>query len=79
MNMKFSWKDYFKPTPKRVRVFGDSLVGAGTFAASISVLNGAPKIGTVILVVSVLGKFMSNFFTDEPTPPPNECKNDEPK
>lgn len=67
--MKFAWKDYFKPTPKRVRIFGDSLVAAGTLAASISVLNGSPQTGTAILVVAVIGKFMSNFFTDEPSSP----------
>jgi hypothetical protein len=62
--MKFGWKHYFEPTPKRVRIFGDSLAAAGTFGAAISVLNGHPVAGTTILVVSVIGKFISNFFTD---------------
>lgn len=61
--MKFGWKHYFKPTPKRVRIFGDSLAAAGTFGAAISVLNGHPVAGTTILVVAVIGKFISNFFT----------------
>jgi len=61
--MKFGWKHYFSPTPKRVRIFGDSLAAAGTFGAAISVLNGHPVAGTAILVVSVIGKFISNFFT----------------
>jgi hypothetical protein len=61
--MKFGWKHYFAPTPKRVRIFGDSLAAAGTFGAAISVLNGHPVAGTTILVVSVVGKFISNFFT----------------
>jgi len=64
--MKFSWKSYFKPTPKRLRVFGDSLAAAGTLGASIAVLNGHPIAGTTIMVVAVIGKFISNFFTDEP-------------
>lgn len=63
--LKFSWKDYFKPTPKRIRIFGDSLAAAGTFGAGIAVLNGHPIIGTTILVVAVVGKFISNFFTEE--------------
>jgi ABC-type Mn2+/Zn2+ transport system permease subunit len=62
--MEFGWKHYFAPTPKRVRIFGDSLAAAGTFGASIAILNGSPKIGTMIILVAVLGKFMSNFFTD---------------
>ena len=62
--MKFGWKHYFDPTPKRMRVLGDSLAAAGTFGASIAVLNGHPIAGTTIMVVAVIGKFISNFFTD---------------
>lgn len=63
--MKFGLKSYFKPTPKRLRVFGDSLAAAGTLGASIAVLNGHPVAGTTIMVVAVVGKFISNFFTEE--------------
>ena len=62
--MKFGWKHYFEPTPKRVRLLGDSLAAAGTFGAGISILNGHPIVGTTIKVVAVIGKFISNFFTD---------------
>lgn len=62
--MKFGLKHYFSPTPKRLRVFGDSLAAAGTFGASIVILNGHPLAGTIIMVVAVVGKFISNFFTD---------------
>lgn len=62
--MKFGWKHYFKPTPKRVRLLGDSLAAAGTFGASIAILNGHPIVGTTIMVIAVIGKFISNFFTD---------------
>lgn len=63
--MKFGLKSYFQPTPKRLRVFGDSLAAAGTLGASIAVLNGHPIAGTTIMVVAVIGKFISNFFSDE--------------
>lgn len=62
--MKFGWKEYFKPTPKRLRVFGDSLAAAGTLGASIAVLNGHQLVGTVIMVTAVFGKFLSNFFSE---------------
>lgn len=62
--MKFGLKSYFLPTPKRLRVFGDSLAAAGTLGASIAVLNGHPIAGTVIMIVAVAGKFISNFFSD---------------
>jgi hypothetical protein len=63
--MKFGWKHYFAPTPKRMRVLGDSLAASGTFGAGIIVLNG-PILGTIIMGIAVIGKFISNFFTDEP-------------
>ena len=63
--MKFGWKEYFRPTPKRLRVLGDSLAAAGTLGASIAVLNGHPVAGTTIMVVAVVGKFVSNFFSNE--------------
>lgn len=65
--MGFGLKHYFSPTPKRLRVFGDSLAAAGTFGAGVAVLNGHPIAGTIIMIISVLGKFISNFFTDETT------------
>ena len=71
--MKFSWKSYFEPTPKRMRIFGDSLAAAGTFGAGIVVLNGHPVMGTIIMGIAVIGKFISNFFTDDTT---NESRTD---
>jgi hypothetical protein len=62
--MKFGLKHYFSPTPKRLRVLGDSLAAAGTFGAGIVILNGHPVMGTIIMVIAVIGKFISNFFTD---------------
>ncbi len=62
--MKFGWKEYFKPTPKRLRVLGDSLAASGTLGASIAVLNGHPIAGTIVMVMAVFGKFISNFFSE---------------
>jgi len=63
--LKFGWKYYFRPTPKRLRVFGDSLAAAGAFGAGIFVMNGHPIVGTVVMVVAIIGKFISNFFAEE--------------
>ena len=64
--MRFGWKHYFSPTPKRMRVLGDSLAASGTFGAGIIVLNGHPILGTIVMAIAIFGKFISNFFTDEP-------------
>lgn len=74
MDTQFGWKCYFKPTPKRLRVFGDSLAAAGTLGASIAVLNGHPLAGTVIMIVAVSGKFISNFFAEEEKQTPKASK-----
>lgn len=63
--VKFGLKEYFKPTPKRISVFGDSLAAAGTLGASVAVLNGHEIVGTTIMIVAVVGKFISNFFTEK--------------
>ena len=62
--MKFGLKHYFSPTPKRLRVLGDSMAAAGTFGAGIIILNGHPIVGTIVMVIAVVGKFISNFFSD---------------
>lgn len=69
---KFGFKHYFKPTPKRIRIFGDSMAAASTLAASIAVLGGHPMIGTVMMVTGWAGKFISNFFTDEVANPQDD-------
>lgn len=63
--MKFGFKQYFLPTPKKLRVLGDALVALGTAAGSWTIVEGNPQAGTFIVVISVLGKFLSNFFTDD--------------
>jgi hypothetical protein len=47
-----------------MRVLGDSLAAAGTFGAGIIVLSGHPILGTIVMCLAVVGKFISNFFTD---------------
>ena len=63
---KFGFKHYFKPTPKRIRIFGDSLAASAVFFASYAAINGMPVLGTIVLLSGWAGKFISNFFTDEP-------------
>lgn len=65
--MKLGFKEYFKPTPKRIRIFGDSLAASGTFGASIVILNGHPLAGTIVMIIGVVGKFISNFFSEDTT------------
>lgn len=81
--MKLS--DYYKPTPKRFRVLGDTILVTSTFITGI-VLVEFDKLKEVYsiemlrcmigsaMVLGVAGKFLSNFFADDtvPTPTDNE-------
>lgn len=63
--IKFGIKQYFKPTPKRIRTIADAIVAAATFGGSVIVLNGDPKVGTAVFIVGVVAKFISNLFAED--------------
>lgn len=63
--MKFGPQHYWAPTPKKIRQLADSILAGVVFAGSTASLNGHPIVGTVIFVLGVIAKIVSNFFTDE--------------
>lgn len=63
--VNFGYKYYFKPTPKRLRIFGDSLAAGSLFVAGLAIVNGYEKIAMGVAVAGWVGKFISNFFNDE--------------
>lgn len=63
--IKFGWKQYFKPTPKRLRILGDSLAAASLFVSGLAIAIGYEKIAISVAVAGWLGKFISNFFAHE--------------
>lgn len=54
---------YFKPTPKRFRVLGDSLAAMSLFIAGLNLDN--PKIMLISGIAGAVGKFVTNFFVDD--------------
>lgn len=63
--MKFSFKGYWQPTPKSIRKLADSILVGSTFISTYSYANDNPKIATIVMIVSVVAKIVSNFLTDE--------------
>lgn len=57
-------KNYFKPTPKRLRVLGDTLLGISTFITGLSISENIKWLAYGSLIIGVCGKFLTNFFTD---------------
>lgn len=72
--MKFGISQYFKPTPKKIRSAADAVVAATTFGGSVIILNGDPKIGTIVFVVGVIAKFISNLFAENEKKKSNKSK-----
>lgn len=56
-------KNYFAPTPKRLRVLGDSIAAASLFVAGLNIEH--PKLMLACGIAGAVGKFVTNFFTDE--------------
>jgi len=61
--MKFSWKEYWAPTPKKIRKIADAVVAAATFSGTLLSLNDNVKMGTFIFVSGFFAKILSNFFS----------------
>ena len=69
--MKYSWKSYWKPTPKNIRKFADALLAGAMTVSTFAMINDNPKLAGIIMVVAGVAKFASNFLTDDTTPPSN--------
>jgi hypothetical protein len=60
---RLKFKGYFEPTPKRLRVLGDSIAAASLFVAGLNIEH--PKLMLGCGIAGAVGKFITNFFTDE--------------
>lgn len=55
---------YWAPTPKFYRALGDTLLALGSIVASYGILEGSTVMSIVVLLASVIGKFFTNFATE---------------
>lgn len=62
----FKWKGYWKPTPKNIRKLGDAFLGVFSITSVSSMIMEDKKLAIASLILGVVGKVLSNFFTDEP-------------
>ena len=63
--MKFSWSGYWAPTPKGIRKIADSILAGATLCSTFAALNDHPKLAAWVMVLAVISKILSNFFTDD--------------
>lgn len=57
-------KNYYSPTPKKWRKLGDALLGVSLLGIPAE-LAGHSSIAIGIFLCGVMGKFLTNFFSDE--------------
>ncbi len=58
-------RNYYKPTPKKWRKLGDSLLAVSTFVSAYAITDDVKWLSLTALGIGVVGKFLTNFFTDE--------------
>lgn len=59
-------KNYWKPTPIKMKKIGDALLASSLFALSISSITGQWWIIS-FAVVGIIGKFITNFYSKNET------------
>lgn len=59
-------KSYWAPTPKKARKIGDALLGVFSITSVSSMFTDHKGLAIASLVIGVIGKVLSNFFSEEP-------------
>ena len=59
-------KRYYAPTPKKWRKIGDLLLALSLYAQTQEAFNEHTKLMTWVAIAGLIGKFLTNFFTEEP-------------
>ncbi len=58
-------KNYWKPTPVKWRKLGDALLAVSALMTTCAIANEWAKwIQLTALVLGIVGKFLTNFFTE---------------
>jgi len=63
---KFSMRSYWAPTPNKMRKIGDSLLGIFSVTSMSSMIMDNKALAITSLVIGVVGKVLTNFFSEEP-------------
>lgn len=61
-------KNYWAPTPKKIRKLGDALLAVSLYAQSQQYFTGQSTWLTAIAIVGLVGKFITNFCTEDEIP-----------
>jgi len=56
-------RKYWSPTPKTWRKIGDALLGVSAMGIPAVLMNYS-WVGIILFMVGIIGKFLTNFFTE---------------
>ena len=59
--------NYYKPTPNKWRKLGDTLLAVSTTITGYSLYVDLKWVAATALALGVVGKFLTDFFTDDST------------
>lgn len=63
--MKFGFKEYWRPTPKKIRKIADSLSAAALAVSAFTFASDYKVVAYIVLAAAFLGKFFSNLFSED--------------
>ena len=66
--MKISIKNYYQPTPKKLRKIGDALLGSSQFLTGYAVVMDEKWLAFTCIANGTIGKLITNFFVEEVEP-----------
>ena len=61
--LKFGLGQYNKPTPKKLRRLGDGLLLVSSIVTEETMID-KPALASFALIAGVIGKFLTNFFSE---------------
>lgn len=61
----FGLSNYFKPTPKNIRIIGDGLLTISTTIGAYSTLMENRYVSIFVMIAGLSGKFITNLFAEK--------------
>lgn len=63
--MQISTRNYYKPTPAKIRKAADAISGSLKVVGASSIVAANPIAGLIIMIIGEAIKIASNFFIDD--------------
>lgn len=61
---KKATENYYKPTPKKWRKIGDSIMDLSIIISSITAFTTSPIVPVISIIVGRIGKIITNFYSE---------------